>query len=542
MASKYRGKPIWAADCETDPFMKGRVPEPFIWGAYNGKDYYKFESTEAFVEFITSQGEIIVYGHNAGKFDWHFITDYIEDFEPLTIINGRLAKFSIGDTEFRDSFNIIPAPLSAYKKDEIDYSILEKTERYKPENWEKICDYLKGDCVYLWEMVRDFIEEYGMNLTQAGAAMKMWAKISKVKKPKSSDLYYEEMSKYYYGGRVECFEKGIINGDFSVIDIKSAYPYAMLSNHPWGLNYNTYDYLPTEFDNDKISRCFITVDCDSYGAFPYRSDNGLIFPADTLRRTFHITGWEYLAAKETGTLINHEVKEVREYFDCLNFIDYVTYFYEMKLDAERTGDASRRLFAKLFLNSLYGKFAANPENYQEYMTLPASHIEAASESDGWYFCKLLSHDTAVVNRPLKDEERRYYDVAVSASITGFVRAYLWRSICACEEVLYCDTDSISARIIGNLSFTDKLGDWENEGEFDYGAIGGKKLYAFRRKKGTFNPAKEKPWKIASKGVRLTHDEIISIASGDTITHEPEVPTFSVKRGIVFTPRAIKMTA
>lgn len=528
----YRGRPICVADSETDPFLKGRVPKPFIWGFYNGADYEQFTRTEEFIEFVQDQN-IICYAHNAGKFDWHFITPYIPTFEPLTIINGRLAKFKIGECEFRDSFNIIPAPLSAYKKDEIDYSIFEEGERDKPENWTKICAYLKSDCVYLWEMVTQFIDDYGMNLTQAGAAMKFWAQLSNMEKPTSNAMYYEEMKSFYYGGRVECFEKGIINHPFKVIDINSAYPYAMIHEHPWGLNYTTYDHLPKELENDTetLSRCFIRIRGESFGALPYRSKTGLTFPNDNDNRIYDITGWEYIAAKHTGTVGRHDILEVREYHDSINFCGYVNHFFDMKLEASRTGDAARYVFAKLFLNSLYGKFAANPDNYEEFQTVPATSLDDAF-ADGWTFCQFIDAETAIVNRPILEERKRYYDIAVAASVTGFVRAYLWRSICATDRPLYCDTDSIAAHCVDGMALSDRLGDWDLEAVCDHGAIAGKKLYAFHKENGA--------WKTASKGVRLSAEEIVRIASGEVVTYHPEVPTFSVKSGVRFTPRKVGM--
>lgn len=547
----YRGKPIWVADAETDPFRRGRVPTPFIWGLYNGDDYWQFTDTESFVEFVQEQ-DIIVYAHNGGKFDWHFITQYIQDFEPLTIIAGRLAKFQIGFAEFRDSYNIVPAPLSAYQKDEIDYNIFEIGERNKPENWAKITSYLRSDCVYLHEMVMQFINDYGMSLTQAGAAMKVWSKISGIKKPQTSAGYYADLSPYYYGGRVECFKTGIIEMPFNVIDIKSAYPWAMTFAHPWGVEFSTYDTIEAHWTDEELSRCFITLDARSMGAFPSRTETGLSFPNDNELREFDITGWEYLAARDTGCLKNVTVKIVRKYFETVEFNDYVDYFFALKTKAEEMMKTlgpqhneyaywvSQRLFAKLFLNSLYGKFASNPENYEEFMTLPASMIEGAA-SDGWTYCKLLCEETAVVNKPLAEEKHRFYDVAVAASITGCVRAYLWRNIYACgETILYCDTDSIAAGFTDKIEIGNRLGQWEQEAQCDFAAIAGKKLYAFRKVPGSYNPQKEGPFKTASKGVRLDPQEIIAVAAGHTVTYEPEAPTFSVKGGIRFTPRRIKM--
>lgn len=549
MARNTRGRPIWIADAETDPFRKGRVPKPFIWGLWDidNKEYYEFTDTNSFVEFI-SEKDVIVYAHNGGKFDWHFITDYIDDFEALTIIAGRLAKFNIGLAEFRDSYNIIPAPLSAYQKDEIDYAIFEEGVRDIPENWEKIRAYLKSDCVYLGDLVETFINEFGMSLTQAGAAMKTWSKMTGVKKPKTTDFYYGEFKKYYYGGRVECFHKGEYHGPFKVIDIKSAYPFAMVHRHPWGTVYNTYDCMPSHFDDSDIERCFITMLAESHGAFPVRTKTGLQFPNDGELREFHITGWEYLAARDTGALVDARIKTVIEYLESISFEDYVNHFFALKQEAEdqmkiatAKGDwkalaywTAQRLFAKLFLNSLYGKFASNPENYEEFMTLPADMLEAALNEDGWFFCKLISETTAVVNRPLQEEKRRYYDVAVAASVTGFVRAYLWRNISKTDTPLYCDTDSIA--FAGNhrgIDMANRLGAWELEAECDYAAIAGKKLYAFRKLDGKY--------KVASKGVRLEPAEIIEIAQGGTVHYMPEAPTFSIKQGTVkFQGRTIKM--
>ena len=191
------------------------------------------------------------------------------------------------------------------------------------------------------------------------------------------------------------------------------------------------------------------------------------------------------------------------------------------------------LFAKLFLNSLYGKFAANPSKYEEFMTIPAYKIEMAEDSD-WHLCKLIDNETAVVARPLPETKHRYYNICVGASITGFVRAMLWRAICNSSGVLYCDTDSIATADISNITLSNELGDWKIEADCNHGGIGGKKLYAFHQNNGD--------WKLASKGVKLSPSEILEIAQGKVIHYEPEVPTFTIKGKIDFRGRDIKLTA
>lgn len=538
---------IWVADSETTPFKFKRVPEPFIWGAYNGEEYHEFEHTRDFVNFMSDK-EVICYAHNAGKFDWHFITDHIDTYEPLTVIAGRLAKFKIGACEFRDSYNIIPAPLSAYKKDEIDYALFEPEVR--GAHMDEIREYLKSDCVYLYEMVTNFVETYGLHLTQAGAAMKTWLKMSGHKKPRTSSHYYDELAPYYYGGRTQCFQKGEINKPFSVIDIVSAYPRAMMDYHPWGEEYSVETSLDGMSD-DEISRSLIKLEANATGCFPLRSKDGLNFPDDGERYTFTVTGWEYLAARDTDTLDDPHVKEVCIFEEKINFEDYIKHFFAIKEQAgammkmlsasnpEYSRWASLYLFAKLFLNSLYGKFASNPDNYEEFMTIPADLIDAAKE-DGWNYCKLLDENTAVVVRPLPEEKQSYINVAVAASITGWVRAYLWRSIVKTNgTMLYCDTDSIAAHDISGIELGEKLGDWEFEADCTYAAIAGKKLYAFRKREGTFKKEKG-PYKTASKGVRLNAAQIIRIAQGEELLHQSEAPTFTIKGKTIFQERHIRM--
>jgi len=520
---------IAVADCETDPFKINRIPAPFIWGFYDGTIYKEFSTTKEFVAYV-SQEKIIIYAHNGGKFDWHFLKEYIPVDQKIMVINGRLASFKIGECEFRDSYNLMPVPLAAYQKTEIDYNIFEKEHRNKPKNKKLISDYLKDDCVFLFELVQTFIDNYGMNLTLAGSAMKFWKKHFYTGDTfNSSRMFFEQIKEFYYGGRVECFEKGIINKNFEVYDINSAYPFAMKHLHPWGYSIKHLNELPKHY-----KQCFITLRCISNGAFPYREKSGLSFPADNELREYHITGWEYYIAKKYNLIKNVEILDVLKFEQQICFTEYVEHFYKLK-EAEKHGNKAEYLRAKLFLNSLYGKFAANPMKYKDYWTIPANQIRQYQETTDFEFCAMLNDETALMQQPLPEEEMHFFNVATAASITGFVRAYLLEAMTKCGNVLYCDTDSI-ATYGDNSAFpiSEKLGDWEKEGDFDKGAIAGKKLYAFKYKD-------KNDYKIASKGVRLKYNQIFSIAKGETISYTSEAPTFSLKTGANFITRNIRLT-
>lgn len=519
---------IAIADCETDPFKYGRVPKPFVWGYFDGLHYLKFwgkNCTSRFFNYIKDK-EVILFAHNGGKFDWHFLLDRIEPFTPLTIINGRIALFKIGDCEFRDSFSILPFALAKYQKKKIDYWKMEIEDRDNYRN--EILEYLKSDCVYLFNLVHRFINLFGLNLTVACTAFSQWRKISKRKNPSTTVLFYDYIKPYYFGGRVQCFQKGIINHPFIYLDINSAYPYAMIHNHPYGENLIVSSKLPKSIT--KIQQSFIHLKCKSKGDFPYRSKINTTYPNDNKVREFYISGWEYLTARGLKRLKKVKILEVLRFETYINFKDYVNHFYEIKNQAKETGERDKYLYAKFLLNSLYGKFAADYRNYMQYMIIEKKHLQPA-ERDEWFFNSIIGK-YALVEKNVPAFKHRFYNIAVSASITGFVRAYLIRSLHNVNNPLYCDTDSIACESVKNLTIGKKIGQWAIQADCLSGAIAGKKLYAFKTKR---------KYITASKGVRLSPKQIIKIAQNKTVIYKPKVPTFSIHKNPVFTDRTVKMT-
>lgn len=517
-------RPIWTVDCETDPFKQGRIPKPFIWGIYTGSEFHQFKTTTAMLDFLT-QNNVIAYAHNGGKFDWHFFIDKIPNKTSVMIINGRIAKFKIGKCEFRDSYSILPFALKNYKKDEIDYSLLEPENRAKPENMKLIVEYLKSDVVYLHELVSDYIARFGLKLTLASTALSQWKKIHKTPAPRTNAAYYNELKPFYCGGRVECFKKGIIEQDFSIFDINSAYPYAMIHEHPYGSEFMVDNELP-----ENLGQCFITLTAKSTGIFPFRDKTGLSFPRDGAIRIFHVSGWEYQAAVDMDLLEVATILKVYHFFERVNFTKYVDHFFDLKSKSEQSGDKKGYMASKLMLNSLYGKFGSNPQNYKNYI------FDEIGQLDGWEQHAIIN-GKMIHSKPLAETDQRFFNVATAASITGFVRAYLARAIFASKNVLYCDTDSIVCEK-SPVKTSALLGDWKLEGAGNYGGIAGKKLYAFKIVKAGES---RESWKIASKGAKLSKDQIMSIAGGDVITYEPIAPTFSVKSEPRFINRIIRAT-
>ena len=509
---------IAVIDCETDPFKIGRIPHPFLWGYYNGSEYHQFDTCKQLANFISERDEII-YAHNGGKFDFHYLLDYLEPYDDIMLIHGRIAQCRIGMAELRDSYCILPVALSAYKKDEIDYSIFEKGARNHFKNRNRIERYLKSDCVYLWEMVTEFNKDFGPQLTLAGAAMKRWLKISNEPCEETDDEFYKQFASFYYGGRVECFRRGVIDVDFSVFDINSAYPKAMLEKHPYSNNCERSNTLLHSAD-------FVKVRCISNGALPWRDKSGLSFPRDGEAREYTITKWEFDAAMETDSLRRVKILGSYRFMKHTTFEPYINHFWEKRQRAIESGNVLDSLFCKLMMNSLYGKFAANPDAYHNFMIVPGDKIAVLKAGHkGWKFGGEIG-PWLLAQKALEDCEKRYYNVATGASITGYVRAMLWRAIYDSEGVLYVDTDSIACERKGrSIKIGVELGEWKNEGNFDKAGIGGKKLYIFRGSDGKGNAT----YKTASKGARLTNAELWRIARGGEVLYEREVPTYSVTK-------------
>jgi hypothetical protein len=528
--------------------------------------YYEFETVAALIDWLRSQSELVLYAHNGGKFDYHFLREHIESDQPISVIAGRLARCKIGSVEFRDSLNLFgQTRLADFSKEEIDYRLMRKEVRHS--HMPEIRKYLKSDCVNLLTIVTKFLERYGMQFTQAGASMKYWQKHYAPRQPdgrgyipKQSAAQFETYSPFFFGGRVQCFASGYAQKEFSVVDINSAYPRAMLDAHPYEPTGLVTSRLPKE--ESSIPQCLIELDAVSKGALPLRSqDRSLFFPEDETKiRRYFTTGWELLAGLETNTIQVDRIVRVHHFGTPVNFKNYIEHFFNERANAKLAEDKAGDIFAKIFMNSLYGKWAASPSKYKEYMLSEYGTDAYQRWLSQNYEDVGLWGGRRMLRRNLPLEKHRYYNIATAASITGWVRAHLWRSLLKCSNPIYCDTDSIAAVETSNLDIGKKLGQWKLEATCDEYAIAGKKNYAFHVK-GADRPLhvkRQKPldanesrdeweklrkcWKIASKGSDLSPGEMIRAAQGEIITNFASVPNFSVhKNEFSFIDRKVRNT-
>lgn len=533
---------IIAIDAETDPFQEGRVPEPFIWGSYDGTDFRTFDSG---LDLLTTffGDHCYLFAHNGGKFDFHFLLKYIKETR-VRLINSRIVEMDIGNAKLRDSFSIIPEPLSAYKKTDIEYWKLEKEHR--KEHRTEIIEYLRTDCVYLWELVDGFFRVAGRQATIAANALSYARKLG-IDPGRTNHRFDTEFRQFYFGGRVEARIPGK-HKNINVFDINSSYAYAMLHHHASGPDYFV-DDKTGPYTTEQIQRSFIDITCFSRGAFPLVDKLGMRFPQCLAR--FRITGWEYLTAKKHDLISHEKINRILLLPRTITFASYVEDWHQKKQQAEIDGDTLQRLIAKRMLNSLYGKMAQNPVNYFDYKIVPGG--TEIDYEHGWQlgaeFDNKEIHERPVLWRYQNkwgEEWQKFpihYNVATGASITGFARARLLDAIHTVgrSQVCYCDTDCIFTMDGANtfaLKQDGELGSWVWEGLADPCCIAGKKLYGLKYVNGP-NTGKEK---LAHKGAKLTLDQIGRLCDGEVIEWRNKAPTFTLGKAPSFVVRSIRATA
>ena len=551
-------------DTETDPFLPGRIVKPFCCGFHIPREnfYIEFWGDDCIDQFfiwlkkITGPGqqfenyEFLILAHNGGNFDFYFFVEYFDKGHSPFIINGRLVRIMAGGHEFRDSYSMIPVALGEYDKMTIDYRCMERGFRdiFK----DVILAYLKRDCTSLGELVTSWFDMFGNKLTMASVALPTLRSFHGFET--MSDETDMEMRPYYFGGRNQCFDTGIIKGNFKVYDINSSYPDVMRKyQHPIS---DTIRHEAKITDRTHFAK----IRAWSLGALPIRKDDGgLSFPIGTF--DFFACIHEIKAGIETGTLKIIKVYDTI-YFDKLtNFGEFIDRFYSLRLAASASGDEIRKLFYKLVMNSSYGKFAQDPRKYENWLfdpdniptplycsechksimkkePRPDCEMCKTGEYDpyGWYL-HTTRNERNIYASPQKVRGGSFFNVATAASITSAARASLLRGIQAATRPIYCDTDSVICEDMREGSGIElhakNLGAWDTEAEGDTICIAGKKLYAI------FNNGELV--KKASKGVKLSGEEIRRVCAGEVIEYANPVPKFSLDGDAKFVNRRIRKT-
>ena len=168
-----------------------------------------------------------------------------------------------------------------------------------------------------------------------------------------------------------------------------------------------------------------------------------LFVLTNLEYQYLIENYDIREIEDVHFLKADENKQLHEAFS-----KFCRYWYKQKKDGRRDGDTTKEWFAKLMLNSLYGKFGQFESQYENY------HL---TSEDGI----LVKEDVSKYVDSMWDA-----DLAVASYITAYGRVKLANDINAVglDRFCYCDTDSL--HVLGEaeeLHVGLELGQWKLEG-------------------------------------------------------------------------------
>ena len=389
--------------------------------------------------------------------------------------------------------------------------------------------YLYNDVYILKEFLRQFYIPLGVNAkTASGIAFKSFlkdkwgSKGAKEFNKKFPNMYQydfiKNIKKSYKGGWTFSYTdykgKHLKNIDGCSIDINSSYPSVIAKKPlPYGVpklykgykhpNNNQLNLLTIEFNgfynkdkNDKFGffqASYLNMRDYANLGTDYLSTNIIngelkgysIDECETDRRfKYYIWEFELEDIMEHTEFIDLIVTETLQFKAQTGlFRDTVNRFIELKNTSKKEKNECMMLFAKLVLNSFYGKLGSNIARLERTLIEENELIKYESTN--------IEYESAT----------KYYPPFASC-VTAWARCNL-RSTCykLCmnngkfePNVLYCDTDSIyslltSDEIIdrcGKIIDKYELGLWDLEKEYNEFKCIGSKKYMYTEKNGTIN--------------------------------------------------------
>lgn len=292
----------------------------------------------------------------------------------------------------------------------------------------------------------------------------------------------ELIRKAYKGGYTYCnheLQNKVIDDYGLVLDVNSLYPSVMYYEQlPYGKPFvyeGDYNFLQDEI-RESYPLYIQCIQCS------FKLKEGKM-PTIQLKGNFNYQDTEYIresTEREVLWLTNVDLKLFFDHYEvyALEYLQgyafqssdkyfkpYIDEFMGMKISGETEKNYARRGVAKLFLNSLYGKFATNPRRRSKYPFMDEGTLK-------------------FVMSPTGIKPSNY--TAVACFTTSYARNKTIRSGQAIEDnyragkssmrFLYADTDSLHIQIpdkseipmLYDMLDIDKqrLGAWKIEGEFD----------------------------------------------------------------------------
>lgn len=300
----------------------------------------------------------------------------------------------------------------------------------------------------------------------------------------------------YHGGRVECFRIGTFtDGPYYNLDINSMYPYVMKHYKVPTKLYKYYeriglrDFAWIRKNYGYIVEATLRIEKP---LLPAERRGRLVFPIGEVSGVF--TKPELEHALIQGTLLS--VSRCALYTEESIFSRFVDFFYDARSRFKAAGNDSFAGFSKLILNSLYGKFGQQIDEWRFLGLNPDLGDDAGTTYDLTLGrqCKYRRLDGI---SEISVGEREGYNAfpAIASYITAAARVHLAKIIdqAGWSNVLYCDTDSV---------FVNQDGYDLIKGFLDPSTLGKLKVEAISKDVSLFGPKRYRFGdKERSKGIR-----------------------------------------
>ena len=266
----------------------------------------------------------------------------------------------------------------------------------------------------------------------------------------------------YRGGRTEAFYIGKLpKGRYYKLDVNSMYPYVM-RNRLYPTKLICVEKNPTLSGLMRaLKRFFVIAHVRVRVDKPVVAVKGerLIFPVGEFDCV--ITSPEIELVLKHGDIV--KVYEYVLYEQHPIFVEYVDFFYSLKEKYAKEGNSAYKQIAKLFLNSLYGKFGQKVRPFEK--------VGECDHEDGYEVVYDLESGERITYRYLNGEiwveSKEWYEsensfVAIASAVTAYARCYLWEIIekAGLDNVFYCDTDSVIVNEVGYERLKHMLDDYK----------------------------------------------------------------------------------
>ena len=468
----------------------------WCWGSMSVHDLGSYATgldIDSFFDW-SSENPSVTYFHNLA-YDGSFIIDalmrrgyvHVKDRPEVpqsfsTLIDGMGKFYSITVnfggriTEYRDSYKKIPMPVSAIStafdvpesKGKIDYD-LPRPIGYEPNDDE--WDYLRRDVLIVAMAMREMLSQGMTRMTVSSDSMAEYkdsiggaGQFSK-RFPTLSTEVDASVRDAYRGGftHANALTAGRLVGAGSVYDVNSLYPYVM-STRP--LPYGS----PQIFSGDPPMEGLWVASASIVARLRDRH-----VPCIQVKKNPFFRGTEYQTLiEEPVTLSMSSVDyalwseqydlEVLGWHGGVSFMssdDMITDYVDKWMHVKEVSTGGKRTIAKLFLNSLYGKFAKNTDVTGKVPVL----------ENGVVRLRRGPHETCdPVYTPL------------GVFVTAWARDYTVRAAQRnFDRFLYADTDSL--HLLGTeppegcVVHPTHLGAWKHEANFTEGVYVRAKQYS-----------------------------------------------------------------